>query len=243
MHVIKLDATDSTNLYLKNLMLSKTLDDLTVVVTKVQTKGRGQMGTTWQSLSGKNLTFSVLKKIDDFFVKDQFNLNIAVSLAIYNFLNDLDTPDLKIKWPNDIMSGTSKICGILIENILQGQQIRASIIGIGLNVNQSDFPNLFNVSSLKLLLGKSFNLEYLLNKLLESLGHFFKLLELGKTGELKESYLRVLFMKGETGNFQEPNGHRFMATIQGISENGRLQMLLKNGLVQEFDTKEIKLIY
>ncbi len=243
MHIIKLDATDSTNLYLKNLMLSEPLEDLSVVITKEQTEGRGQMGTSWQSTKGKNLTFSILKKFDGFLIQNQFHLNMAVSLAIYTMLHAYNTSDLKIKWPNDILSGTGKICGILIENIAKGRQIRASVIGIGLNVNQTDFPNHFNATSLKLLLGKSFNLDELLQSLLEKLIHYFKLLESGKITEVKESYLEVLFMYGEVANFQKPDGQKFAGTINGISENGRLQVLLESNVLKEFGLKEIKLLY
>jgi len=243
MHIIKLDATGSTNQYLKNLMLSEALDDLSVVVAKEQTNGRGQMGTSWQSSSGKNLTFSTLKKFDGFFIQNQFHLNIAASLAVFSVLKTLDTPNLKIKWPNDILSGNSKICGILIENVLKGQRIKASIIGIGLNVNQTVFPNLFNATSLKLLLDKNFNLEELLHAIIESLTRYLKILESGKSLELRESYLEALFMNGKPAKFQKPDAKSFIGTIKGISETGRLQILMESGVVNEFEMKQIKLIY
>jgi len=242
MHIIKLDATESTNLYLKNLVLSSPVDDLTVVIAKEQTQGKGQMGTIWQSSSGKNLTFSVLKEIDGFAITDQFQLNMAVSLAIFDMLKTLHVSHLKIKWPNDILSGTSKICGILIENMLKGHQIRASIVGIGLNVNQTDFPNLFNATSLKLLLGRTFDLEEVLQALLENLDRYLKILESRKIEELSKDYLEALFRKGEVSSFQEPNGKLFTGTIKGVSEIGRLQVLTE-GVIKEFDLKEIKLLH
>ncbi|MBM1108016.1 biotin--[acetyl-CoA-carboxylase] ligase [Aurantibacter crassamenti] len=243
MHIIKLDATESTNLYLKNRLLSTPVDDFTVIVANEQLKARGQMGAVWQSSPGKNLTFSVLKRFEGFSVQNQFYINIAVSLAVYAMLKALKTPNLKIKWPNDILSGSGKICGILIENILQGQQIKASVIGIGLNVNQTTFHNLFNATSLKLLLDKNFNLEDLLNELLEKLVHYFDLLILGKFKELEEAYLDVLFMKGKITQFQDKNEKSFYGTISGISSTGKLEVLLKDGPLKEFNLKEIKLIY
>lgn len=243
MHIIKLDATDSTNLYLKNLMLSDSLEDLTVVVTREQRKGRGQIGASWQSTKGKNLTFSLLKKLDAFFIQNQFYLNMAVSLAIYDTLKAYHLPELKIKWPNDILSGAEKICGILIENVTKGQRIRASIIGIGLNVNETDFPNLFNATSLKLLLGRNLNLDELLEGLLERLEYYFNRLESGEMNPLKESYLKVLFRINEASRFKTANNEEVIGTITGVSNNGRLQVFLENDRVQEFDLKEVQLLY
>ena len=143
MSIIKLSATDSTNSYLKELSLEQTLDDFTVVSTELQLKGRGQMGSKWVSDKGKNLTISILKKLENFDVQNQFNLNCIVSLAIYDVLLEIKAPNLYVKWPNDILSVDKKICGILIENILKGRFIQAAIIGIGLNVNQTNFCLLY----------------------------------------------------------------------------------------------------
>jgi BirA family biotin operon repressor/biotin-[acetyl-CoA-carboxylase] ligase len=243
MHIIKLDATDSTNLYLKNLMLSSLLEDLTVVVAKAQTRGRGQMGTKWDTKPGKNLTFSILKKIDDFSITDQFQLNIVVSLAIFDTLKALKVPHLKIKWPNDILSGTYKLGGILIENMLKGNQIRSSIIGIGLNVNQTDFHHHFNATSLKLLLGRAFNIDVVLHLLLKNLIDYLQLLESGEISGLTNDYVEALFGMGEATTFQRPDGELFIGTIKGVSENGKLQVLLEGKQLKEYGLKEIKLIH
>ncbi|MBT8321842.1 MAG: biotin--[acetyl-CoA-carboxylase] ligase, partial [Eudoraea sp.] len=121
MHLIKLGATDSTNAYLKELLASKDAPDGTVVQAECQQKGRGQMGREWHSEPGKNLTFSLLKKFSNFPVTKQFLLNIISSLAVVEVLNTYDVPELKVKWPNDIMSGNQKICGILVENVVKGR--------------------------------------------------------------------------------------------------------------------------
>ncbi|MEO9894375.1 biotin--[acetyl-CoA-carboxylase] ligase [Aurantibacter sp.] len=243
MHIIKLNATDSTNQYLKNLLLIKPVEDFTIVVAEEQTKARGQMGTSWQSDVGKNLTFSVLKRLGEFPVQNQYYLNITVSLAVYAFLKALQVPNLSIKWPNDILSGSQKICGILIENTLQGQLIKTSIIGIGLNVNQTDFHNLFNATSLKLLLGEKYNLEDLLYRLLEELDYYFKLLKSNSFKILENAYLDVLFLKGKISKFQEINNETFNATIVGVSYEGRLILQLQDGMLKEYNLKEIKLLY
>src|SRR6218665_3951820 len=114
MKVIKLDAIDSTNEFLKELLSKQTVENFTVVTAENQTKGKGQMGAVWNSEVGKNLIMSVL--IKDFFTGSSviYNLNIAVSLAVIQSLQEKKIPKLSIKWPNDIMSDPKKIGGILI---------------------------------------------------------------------------------------------------------------------------------
>ena len=138
MKIIKLDAIDSTNTYLRQLSSEEKLDDFTVVTAASQTAGKGQMGTKWASEKGKNLTFSVFKKVSCLENDEQFYISMATSLAIYNALKGFQIPKLAIKWPNDILSENQKICGILIENVIQNSKMTAAIIGIGLNVNQTD---------------------------------------------------------------------------------------------------------
>lgn len=243
MQIVKLNATDSTNLYLKNLILSTSPKDYTVVVAETQLKGRGQMGTTWESEAGKNLTFSVLKRIVGVSVSDQFRLNQCVSLAIYETLWQLQVPDLSIKWPNDILSGRSKVCGILIENILSGNKLQASIIGIGLNVNQMEFNNLPNVSSLKRLLGQSLNLEELLRSIIDNLKRQFTSLTKEFDQSLGKTYEEKLFRKDKPSSFKNKQDELFMGFIRGVSPEGKLIVALEDNLIKEFDLKEIKLLY
>lgn len=243
MQIIKLNATDSTNSYLKNLINNKLLDDYTVVVAKKQIDGRGQMGTTWVSDEGKNLTFSTLKLIDSLPVKDQFLLNIIISLAVFDALLELNVPDLKVKWPNDILSGNDKICGILIENLLSGVKIQSSVIGIGLNVNQTEFNELPNVSSLKLLLGNNFDLDEIMIAIVRSLKNRCQFFENGSKEKLWSEYENVLFRKDKPSTFQNQNNEMIMGFIRGVTAEGRLLVALEGDLIQEFNLKEIKLLY
>lgn len=224
-------------------MQSNTLNDFTVVVAKSQLKGRGQMGTTWQSEEGKNLTFSVLKNFNSFKVVHQFNLNICISFAICDALGELSIPDLKVKWPNDIMSGSSKICGILIENVLKGQLVHNSIIGIGLNVNQTCYENLEKVASLKSLTGKFFDLDELLNKILERLKFYLIEIEGKSVSQLLPSYLKLLFRKDKPSTFKNKEGQLFMGFIRGISPEGKLVLELEDNIFKEYGLKEVSLLY
>ncbi|MGY8913831.1 MAG: biotin--[acetyl-CoA-carboxylase] ligase [Flavobacteriales bacterium] len=246
MQIIKLNATESTNAYLKELLAEVALKDFTVVVAHEQYKGRGQMGTVWESEPGKNLTFSVMKRFDNFLVSNQFMINVLVSMALYDHLKKLQMPDLSVKWPNDILSGHHKIAGILIENILSGDKIQSSVIGIGLNVNQMHFNNLPNVSSLKLILGKNLDLEELLKSILETMEETFGLLRLknhAKGNALLEKYKSVLFRKDKPSTFRDGNDEIFMGFITDVSSEGKLIVTLEDGIKKEFGLKEIKLMY
>ena len=243
MQIIKLDATDSTNDYLKTLTLSETLTDFTVVVAGQQLNGRGQMGTKWLSDPGKNLTFSVLKNNLHLSASDSFLLNVTVSIAIYKCLEALNVPDLYIKWPNDILSGSSKICGILIENLLSGNKINTAIVGIGLNVNQLHFESLQNVASLKLLLGRTFNVDELLSLIVKNLKNVFSEWKEKGVDSLRETYKKTLFRKDKPSTFEDRNGDLFMGFIRGISDYGKLVVELEDSIMEEFDLKEIRLLY
>ena len=241
--ILKLDATDSTNQYLKDLLRSENPLDYTIVVAERQLNGRGQMGTVWESEGGKNLTFSVLRRFDSLNVKHQFVLNIAVSLAVYDVLNKLLVPDVTIKWPNDIMSGSKKICGILIENVLKGNRVGKSIIGIGLNVNQTDFSNLDKASSLKRITGRNFNLDELLQGLLECLWLQLESIESKTVSQLLPSYERLLFRKDKPSTFTDAHGEMFMGYIRRVSNSGKLVLELEDKEFKEFDLKEVNLLY
>ncbi|MEH6681926.1 MAG: biotin--[acetyl-CoA-carboxylase] ligase [Sediminicola sp.] len=243
MQIIKLDATESTNVYLKELMGAISTPDFTIVVAADQRKGRGQMGTTWESEAGKNLTFSVLKILDDFKVDRQFELNICVSLAVYHALRYHQIPDLYIKWPNDILSGDKKIGGILIENILSGPLLLSSVIGIGLNVNQISFGELNRVSSLKLLTGRQFDLDGLLNILLDHLQHYLGELKKMSIDGLWEEYEKILFRKDRPSTFQGLDGSHFPGIIKGVSPKGTLLVAIGDGELREFGLKEVTLLY
>ena len=153
MRIIKLDAIDSTNTFLKEISSAETLEDYTVVVATQQTKGRGQMGKQWQAKAGENLTYSVFKRIKGLTFSNQFYLSIVTSLALYKTLKFYNVPNLFVKWPNDILSDKKKICGILIENVIKKGELNAMVLGVGLNVNQTIWEQAPRATSIKTLTG------------------------------------------------------------------------------------------
>ena len=241
MRIIKINATNSTNSFLKELAQNSSLDEITVAVTNNQTSGRGQMNNSWISEPYKNLTFSLFTTLKKVKVEHQAYLNFAVSLAIYDVLLEYDVPNLYIKWPNDIMSGKKKICGILIENTFSHSRIKNTIIGIGLNVNQEKFhKNLTNASSLKIILKKSIELEALMNTIINHINLKLSFVELKNFNQIYNRYHQALYKKGIPTTFlNQKTNQLFMGIINGVSSSGNLQIQLEDNSLQEFGLKEV----
>lgn len=243
MNLIKLNATDSTNTYLKELEREIVIPDETVAIAERQLKGRGQMGNGWRSETGKSLTFSVFKRFDSLIGERQFIISMAVSLAILDGLKRLGIPEMSVKWPNDIMSANKKIGGILIENVLQGHFIKYSIIGIGINVNESSFPGLPQASSLKLQTGITYKLDEVLNNVLQSVFAELRSLEAEDFLSLKLRFESNLFRIEKVSVYENSNGQRFNGIIRGVSEIGELLLEPENSIVQKFQMKQVRMIY
>lgn len=242
MKLIKLDAIDSTNDFLKALSSQDELENFTVVTAENQTKGKGQVGGVWKSEAGKNLTMSVLVK-DFLFESDEvFNLSVAVSLAVSEALKSLKIPNVCIKWPNDILSYNKKLVGILIENTIKSDGRIVSVVGIGINVNQTDYSELPNASSLAVISRKSFDKEELAVLIVERLKEKIQLWETSSQ-LFWDDYFKMLFKKGIPTPFRNNDDQDFMGIIQGVSKSGKLQVLLEDDSVAEFEIKEVKMLY
>ena len=170
--IIWLDSAKSTNSELR--MRLGELDNLSVIAAVEQTAGRGQGCHTWYSSPRTNLTFSILYRFPEdgqglLKVADMLLVTQITTLGIRDYLLSKGIT-AGIKWPNDIWVGDRKICGILIENILDGDRIEASIVGIGLDVNEETWPEeLPNPVSMKQLTGVHYELVSELEELCESI--------------------------------------------------------------------------
>ena len=242
MQLVKLDAIDSTNDFLKDLTRQQEVENFTVVTAENQTKGKGQMGANWNSEIGKNLIMSILVKKFLLDSKEIFKLNIVVSLAVIRSLEGLQIPNLSIKWPNDIMSGNKKIGGILIENSFKSDNSIDSIVGIGLNVNQIHFENLPQASSLALIMDSNFDKEALLLLIVDNMKSMIKCWE-SDAATLKDKYTKLLFNKDMIMPFQKTDQSIFMGVITGVTASGQLEILSDQGLPLDFDIKEIKMMF
>jgi len=217
------------------------LENYSVVVAEHQNAGRGQMGTVWESEYGKNLTFSLLVRVEEFKIKHQFYLSMAISLGILDALNPNVKNLLSVKWPNDILADKDKLCGILIENVLTGSNIKYSIIGVGLNVNQDQFSDkLENVTSLKQLSNINFDRDHLLKKIITSIQFYIDFVEKKNFDSLKKIYLKSLYKFQVPMMFEDDKGVVFLGKIINVSEGGMLVVELENETTRKFNLKEIK---
>lgn len=243
MNIIKLDATPSTNIYLKELLAQLPLENYTVVVAESQTQGRGQRGSKWVAESGTNLTFSVLIKDLLLGAEDIFNLNIMVSVSILKALESFKISSLAIKWPNDILSGNKKIGGVLIENIFKSNGDVLSVVGIGLNVNQKNFVDFPQASSMALVSGRDFDKDAVLRVLIEQLMFYSNKLRHNGSVEIWNDYHRYLFKKDVPSMFELPSKKKFLGMIHSVSPIGELQVIKEDQTMHQYQLKEIKMLY
>ena len=209
-----------------------------VIITDEQTEGRGQRGNVWESQKGKNLTFSFGVFDLELPVLEQFRLHFIVSLALVKTINDNTLVTAKIKWPNDIYIGDKKIGGILIENTIRKNEIYSSVIGIGFNVNQTEFKT-STATSLALETNQENSQEEFLVSFLENFEHFLFRKEDKKS--LENLYLANMYKLNELSFFEDEGGV-FEGEIMGIDTFGLLEIKKNTGLVT-YGFKEVKYLF
>ncbi|WP_017733335.1 biotin--[acetyl-CoA-carboxylase] ligase [Nafulsella turpanensis] len=239
-NLIDLPECHSTNTIAAELLSRQSVAEGSVVTTDHQTAGRGQRGNSWEAAAGKNLTFSIILKPSFLHVQEQFSLNIITSLAIYDLLTELLPPGLSIKWPNDIYYYQQKLGGILIENTLKNTSLEWSVLGIGLNVNQTRFKD-GKASSMAIIAGKDFARAAVLERLLLKLESRYLQLKAGGVAALRKEYLSRLYWLGEVHTFRSA-GEDFNGKIIGIDKVGRLAVCLPDDEIRYFWIKEIEFI-
>jgi len=214
-----------------------------VIAAEYQEQGRGQRGNAWESQLGQNLTFSMLLRPTFLPVAEQFYLSKAMALAVTDWLKAyIESKPVKIKWPNDIYIGNSKICGILIENSFSGQHLETSVVGIGINLNQINFPDdLPNPTSLFLETGKKIDPQDALPEPVNCIGaRYLQLLEDNRV-TIDNDYLNAIYRKDLLCNYYS-NGEEFEATIIGIKPTGELILKTSKGDIRTFAFKEVTFI-
>lgn len=241
MRFIKLSAVSSTNDFLKDLVKNQLAKPYTVVSADEQTAGRGQRATNWTSEAGKNLMFSVLISRNQTAPPYLFVLNAAIAVSIFQVLKAKNIPNLSIKWPNDIMSGTKKISGILIENTLSATTGVQSIVGIGLNVNQTNFQDLPNASSLAVVAKTEFDADEILKNIVTQIKHNVDSID-NHIQEIWDFYNENLFRRNLLSNFILEDKSVIEAEILGVNQGGQLVIEHENQQ-KRYDIKQIQLIY
>ena len=258
MQIIRLDQIGSTNTYVAEHH-SELLSD-TVIVTDNQTAGRGQRGNSWEAEPGKNLTFTILVRPTDFRAIRQFSLSEATAVAIVDVIKETLGIETKIKWPNDIYYQDRKLAGILIEHAVMGSNIMHTIIGVGLNVNQSRFlSDAPNPVSLFQILGHEIDRNELLEKVCHRICENIASLTSDDSFEaMHKSYMHYLWRNDHRLHpFRDLIvGDTFYGSILEIEPTGHLNILEENdedpetfdastqpdGFVRRFAFKEVEWI-
>ncbi|MGN6180667.1 MAG: biotin--[acetyl-CoA-carboxylase] ligase [Mucilaginibacter sp.] len=241
-NLITLSEVDSTNTYLKNILANSKPVEGTVIMAESQYAGRGQQQNRWHSEPGKNLSFSILLNPIFLPIANQFDLTRVVSLGVHDALKPLLGDYLKVKWPNDVYYKDGKLGGILIENILQGQKIKHSVIGIGLNINQQEFPEWVpNPASVKQILQRDEDLKAILLDICSHVEAWYLKLKAGKADEIRHAYLSILYRLNQRHQFRS-NGETFEGTIKNVKNNGILVLEDNLNTELEFSFKQIEFL-
>lgn len=234
-NTIAVEETNSTNELAKSILREKKESLPFLVKANFQTSGKGQYTKSWESNPGENLLFSIAFRPEKVSIEDQFIISKVIAVSLLEVLQDL-THKVSIKWPNDIYIDNKKIAGILIENAIIGQNIDSCVIGIGFNVNQTQFSELLpNPTSLKLLNSKLLDIDLLKDKIVNQ---FFLNMEAFK--KVEELYDKHLYRKGELGLFRDDLGNDFLGVILGINAIGQLLLRVENSIVRSFSNNEIQ---
>lgn len=242
-NLIKLSATESTNDYLKKRRSQGNCQDGDLIWAKDQTAGRGQGDKSWKSMAGKSLTFSIYRAFDTNTPQHPFEISSAVTHAMLQGLHQLGIPDLSVKWPNDILSCDQKIGGILIENTFKSSQLKETIVGIGLNINQENFQSLPNAASLFSVTQKKWNLETVLEILLACLEKelFCNFLDVADSN-LAE-FNANLWRRDTSCTFDGPRGN-FQAIPLGVTREGKLLLFdQEKKKEEEIDLTQARMCY
>lgn len=233
--IIRLDCVDSTNNYIANLIKEGAISSGSVIMADEQFAGKGQRNAQWLSSAGENLTFSFFLDGVNLSVERQFLLTQIVSLSIVKMLKNREV-NAEIKWPNDIYVKNKKIAGILIENQLRGSLIKSIIVGIGLNINQTDFGK-FSATSLRLEKDEHCVIH---DVLLGFISVFNEKIKEIHSSNLQGEYLGKMYQRNLTANYKDKTGE-FEGEIVGVKENGKL-ILLKNNIEHHYNLKEISFL-
>ncbi len=213
--IVFLEQIDSTNDFLKKLVKDKQVKAPFCLYTNYQTLGKGQRENTWQSEAGKNLLVSFLV---DSIKEIQLlpYLNKCMALSLVEVLKSFEVKNISIKWPNDIYIEDKKIAGILIENVIEGKSIKYCVLGVGLNINQTEFHNL-DATSTKNVLNRDLEIIEVLYMLFHQ---FYKMLKQSEP-EIAERVNTCLYKRGKNVTFQLEAGIKEYEVLS-ISRNGNL---------------------
>ena len=241
-YIKRLDVVDSTNRYLRDEAVNLWVDgkEIVAVTARHQTAGRGQRGNVWSSKDGENLLLSMLVRPGNSLeVANQFLLSQAVAVSLHAAMKCYGI-ETRLKWPNDIYVGNRKLAGILVELDYSGAFVDQAIVGIGLNVNQTEFPPMDRVPvSMKMLLGKNIPVEDILRDVLCLFNHYYSEMRWGCKEAISAEYRELLLGFGEQRKYVDADG-AFTAVIEGVEPTGHLLLRRSDGTLSRYAFKEVE---
>lgn len=234
---IELQQVESTNNYATGLLHAGLAQSGTAVFAHHQTKGKGQRNKAWHGESRKNIALSVILETIPLPFSQSFLLGMATAIGVHNFFSAYAGTETKIKWPNDLYWRDRKAGGILIENIVQGSEWKAAVVGIGININQMQFDELKTKAvSLKQITGNEYEPVLLAKELCNQLTKAYELLE-GSSSEIIDAYQKSLYKRNETVRLKK--GSRvFAATVKEVSALGEL--VVEHATEERFAVGEVE---
>lgn len=249
---IELISVDSTNNYARSLLGTtestgpqSEIFDGTTIFAHEQYAGKGQRGQVWTSSPGTNIAMSILLRPFPLTIPRQFQLSAIVALSVAEIFKKYAGDDTAIKWPNDLYWQDRKAGGILIETVIRADQQEPvwtwAIIGIGININQTNFPEwLPNPVSLKQITGKDHDPILIAHEICDTLSQKFQRLTEEGFDRLLEEYNNLLYRKNTLTRFKKDN-RQFEALLAGVSAEGKLR--LKQTMEEEFNFGEIRFLH
>ena len=235
-NIVHFKEVESTNLLALSMMKENTTSLPFVITTDFQTLGKGQLLNKWESENEKNLLISIAINTD-IKIENQFILNVIPSLSVLDLLEDLNLENLSVKWPNDILVGKRKIAGILIQNKLLSDTIKSTVIGIGLNINQSKFTTFKReATSVKNENTTNLSLSEISDKLLELLEFRFS----KSDNENWKDYFEKLYLKDKVASFKI-EGKKQIGIIRKVNKTGELVLETEDS-IRRFQMKEIEFL-
>jgi len=239
---IRLNRVNSTNKYAADMIAKSKPIEGTVISASFQYEGRGQIGRFWESENHKNITCSTILRPNFLEAANQFQLNIVVSLAVYDFVSQfIRSNNVKIKWPNDIYVGDKKIAGILLQNSLFGKTVSSTIVGTGININQTTFSDdVPNPTSFAIELCEELDLDTMFAWLFRFISKRYLQLKNVQLESLVSEYHENLYRREVWASFKNEDGQIWEGRIKGVDESGRLIIEDRKNDINHFNFREVR---
>jgi BirA family biotin operon repressor/biotin-[acetyl-CoA-carboxylase] ligase len=236
---VELQQVDSTNNYATAMAHAGMAQHGTAVLAQHQTKGKGQRTKAWETLPGQNITMSIILQPQPLVLSEAFLLSMAVAVGVQRFFVHYAGDEVSVKWPNDLYWRDRKAGGILIENILTGADWKYAVVGMGININQTDFGELgLKATSLKQITGKAYDVMTLSKELCQFLGQAYQELLTNKQN-IVEAYHAVLYKRSQKVKLRKDT-RVFETLIKGVSLDG--QLITEHGMEERFSVGEVEWI-